>query len=75
MPPGKPFHQLTFEPVIHFVPAQRVLKGRQTGLVIDYCDLDIVHFSELAHIVQIQRMAEDGVVRATGKDPGLGCGW
>lgn len=66
MPPGNPFRQLTFEPVIHFVPAQRVLKGRQAGIVIDHSDLDIVHFSELAHIVQIQRVAEHGVVRATG---------
>jgi hypothetical protein len=32
--------------------------------------LDIIQFGELAHIVEVQRMAEDGMVRAAGDDPG-----
>ncbi len=74
VPPGNPFHQLTFETVIHLVPAQRVLKGRQTGIIINYRDFDIVYFCELAHIVQIQRVAEDGMVRAASQNPRFGGG-
>ena len=37
--------------------------SRQTGVVVDDRQLDIIQFSELAHIVEVQRMAGNGMVR------------
>ena len=43
--------------------------------VINHRDFNVVHLGELAHIVEVQCMAEDGMVRATSEDPRFGSSW
>lgn len=61
--------------VIYFVLVQCVFKCWQVGIVINYCDFNVVYFGELVYIVEVQCMVEDGMVCVISEDLCFGSSW